>query len=421
MKLIEPMIPHNPEAEQAVIAAILMDPAALYQVDLAPDEFFYERHQKMYALINEIARDGETPDLLTLSSRAGDKQDWLPYLSTLAGAIPSPALIGQYAEIVRRERIKRELLQVSTEIAEIAMNSDGVATVDLVPDAMGHLQKIVTPERGAVVPIAEAVNEYMPQLEKYIDEKKDVWGVPTGLDIDKYIGGCIGGDLTVIAGRPGTGKTSLAMQVAFHVALHGHGVMVFSLEMVRRQYMLRMFSTLAGVNSERIRRGQVERGSAEYHRIWDVSRDIAAAPLWIVDTPQTTASIYGHVAKMQQRGAEIELIVIDYNDMLQDKAENEITRTKQITRAEKQIARKFGVCVWALHALNRNGDLSLQSLMYGGDYDADEVVICDVKRERADDSADLLIEKNRNGDTCKVPMYFNGPTTQWRNIAKGTE
>lgn len=413
-------IPYNAEAEQAVIASILLDPSALYNIDLAPDEFFSEQNQHVYNLINEIARDGQTPDLLTVASRTKDTSKWLPYLSAIASSVPSPAQIGQHAEIVRRERIKRELLHASTEIAEIAVNGRDKATVDLVPSAMAQLQQIVTPERGAVVPIADAVAEYMPQLEKYIDEKKDVWGVPTGLDIDKYIGGCIGGDLTVIAGRPGTGKTSLAMQVAFHVALHGHGVLVFSLEMVRRQYMLRMLSTLSGVNSERIRRGQIERSGAEYHRIWDVSRDIAAAPLWIVDTPQTTASIYGHVAKMQQRGADLKLIVIDYNDMLQDKSDNEIARTKQITRAEKQIARKFDVCVWALHALNRNGDLSLQSLMYGGDYDADEVVICDVKRERADDSADLLIEKNRNGDTCKVPMYFNGATTQWRNIAKGT-
>jgi replicative DNA helicase len=411
-------IPYNPDAEQAVIASILMDPSALYNVDLAPDEFFSEQNQHVYNLINQIAREGGTPDLLTVSSRTKDTAKWLPYLSAIASSVASPAQIGQHADIVRRERIKRELLNASTEIAEIAVNGRDVTTPDLVPSGMALLQKIVTPERGVIVPIADAVNEFMPQVEKYIDEKKDVWGVPTGLDIDKYIGGCIGGDLTVIAGRPGTGKTSLAMQIAFHVALHGHGVLVFSLEMVRRQYMLRMLSTLAGVNSERIRRGQVERGSADYHRIWEVSRDISAAPLWIVDAPQTTASMYGHVAKMQQRGADLKLIVIDYNDMLQDKAENEITRTKQITRAEKQIARKFDVCVWALHALNRNGDLSLQSLMYGGDYDADEVVICDVKRERADDSADLLIEKNRNGDTCKVPMYFNGPTTQWRNIGK---
>lgn len=412
-------IPYNADAEQAVIASILLDPSALYHVDLAPDEFFSEQNRHVYALINQIARDGDTPDLLTVASRTKDNAKWLPYLTALASSVVSPSQIGQYAEIVRRERIKRELLHASTEIAEIAVNSRDTATVDLVPNGMALLQQIVTPERGAVVPIADAVAEYMPQLEKYIDEKKEVWGVPTGLDLDKYIGGCIGGDLTVIAGRPGTGKTSLAMQVAFHVALHGHGVLVFSLEMVRRQYMLRMLSTLSGVNSERIRRGQIERGGEEYHRIWEVSRDIASAPLWIVDTPQTTASMYGHVAKLQQRGADLKLVVIDYNDMLQDKADNEISRVKQITRAEKQIARKFDVCVWALHALNRNGDLSLQSLMYGGDYDADEVVICDVKRERADDSADLLIEKNRNGDTCKVPMYFNGPTTQWRNIAKG--
>jgi replicative DNA helicase len=412
-------IPYNPDAEQAVIASILMDPSALYHIDLAPDEFFSEQNQQLYSLINEIAREGGTPDLLTVSSRTKDTSKWLPYLAAIATSVASPAQIGQHADIVRRDRVRRELLNASTEIAEIAVNGRDVTTPDLVPDAMAQLQKIVTPERGVIVPIAEAVAEFMPQIETYINEKKDIWGVATGLDIDKYIGGCIGGDLTVIAGRPGSGKTSLAMQVAFHVALHGYGVMVFSLEMVRRQYMLRMLSTLSGVNSERIRRGQIERGSADYHRIWEVSRDIGAAPLWIVDTPQTTASIYGHVAKMQQRGAEIKLVVIDYNDMLQDKADNEIVRTKQITRAEKQIARKFDVCVWALHALNRNGDLSLQSLMYGGDYDADEVVMCDVKAERLDDSADLLIAKNRNGDTCKVPMYFNGPTTQWRNIAKG--
>jgi len=402
-----------------VIASILLDPSALYHVDLAPEEFFSEQNQHVYRLVNEIAREGGTPDLLTVASHTKDTAKWLPYLSALAGSIASPSQIGQHAELVRRERIKRELLHASTEIAEIAVNGRDRATSDLVPDAMAQLQKIVTPERGVVVPIADAVAEFMPQVEKYIDEKREVWGVPTGLDIDKYIGGCIPGDLTIIGGPPGSGKTSLAMQVAFHVALHGHGVMVFSLEMVRRQYMLRMLSTLSGVNSERIRRGQVERGSEEHHRIWDVSRDIAAAPLWIVDTPQTTASIYGHVAKKQQQGANIELVVIDYNDQLQDRADNEISRVKQITRAEKQIARKFDVCVWALHALNRSGDLSLRSLMYGGDYDADEVVLCDVKRERADDSADLLIEKNRNGDTCKVPMYFNGPTTQWRNIAKG--
>src|SRR5574343_1667182 len=140
-------IPYNPDAEQAVIASILMDPTALYSIDLAPDEFFSEHNQHVYNLINEIAREGGTPDLLTVSSRTKDTSKWLPYLSAIESSVASPAQITQHADIVRRERIKRELLHASTEIAEIAVNGRDRATVDLVPDAMGELQKIVTPER----------------------------------------------------------------------------------------------------------------------------------------------------------------------------------------------------------------------------------------------------------------------------------
>lgn len=405
-------IPYNAEAEQAVLGSILLEPSCLYDVDLEPSEFWNETNRVIFMRMKELTQRGETPDVVTLGGNTA-------YLTSLLQSIPSPILVRQYAEAVRRERVRRDLVNASTHIADLAYNGKDVDTVDLVPRAQAHLNHITTPDKGAVIPIADAVAEFMPQLETYIDEQRDVWGIETGLDVDRYIGGLIGGDLTLIAGRPGSGKTSLGMQVAFDVATRGHGVLVFSLEMARRQYMLRLASTLSGINSETIRRGQIDRCGQSYQDIKAPLFEISRAPLWIVDTTQSTDSIRAHAAKMKQAGIDLKFILVDYLDMLTDRGEKD-ERINGITRALKRVARDFDACVWGLHALNRGAELTLQSLKYGGDYDPDEVVMCDVDPKRTDETANLLIMKNRNGDTCKVPMIFRGGVTRWENPATNT-
>lgn len=413
-------IPYNKDAEQAVLSSLLMAPDALYDLDLDAREFFNESHAQLFRIIREIASEGGTPDAVTIAARTNDPARWTSLLLDLNYFVPSPALIHQYAAEVRRDRIKRELADAATHIAELALNGHDVDTADLLTRAQSLLTKITTPERGAVIEIADAVAEYMPVLEAMLDDQKDTPGIETGFDFDKYIGGLIGGDLTIIGGYPGKGKTSLAMQTAFEVAGRGYRTLVFSLEMAKRQYMLRLVSTLAGVNSETIRRGQVQRESESYRRIKREAARIAIAPLSIVETSQSSETVRAQVIKQKQAGRDVQFVVVDYLDMLQDRAGNEMERVKTITRNMKRLARDLNVCVWLLHALNRGAELSLRSLMYGGDYDADEVMLCHFDDDRQDQSATIHIVKNRNGDTCKVPMIYDGRTTSWHNAARGS-
>ena len=413
---METKIPANNEAEQAVLASILLEPNAIYEIDLAPRDFFFEINARIFEIIKAIAETGETPDIVTIATRSKDSARALPYLTSLIQSIPTPALIRQYAAAVRRERVKRDLLNASTRIAELAANPHDLETSELLPRAMGELNRIDQHESGAVVPIADAIADYTPVFDAMIESERDTLGVSTGLDIDKYIGGLIGGDLTIIAGEPGKGKTSLAMQTAFHVAMQGHRTIVFSLEMARRQYMLRLYATIGNVNAEDIKRGRIKRGSEQYARIMEGVNDLSLSPLFVVDEAQSTESIRGHLARMAQRGDAAKFVVIDYLDMLTDTGE-ELQRVKHITRASKRIARDYDCTVWLLHALNRSKELGLRSLMYGGDYDADEVVICHFEDARTDDAAKLLIVKNRNGATCQVPMVYRGNVTRWDNPA----
>lgn len=412
-------IPHNAEAEQAVLASILLEPRTLFEIDLTPRDFFLETNARIFEIMREISNAGDAPDIVSVAAKSKDSARALPYLTGLIASIPSPSLIRQYAEQVRRERIKRDLLNASTHVAEIAANSHDLETSELVPEAFRRLNKIELPERGVIVPIADAIAEYTPTFDALIESEREVVGIPTGLDIDKYIGGLIGGDLSIIAGEPGKGKTSIGMQTAFEVARNGHRTIVFSLEMARRQYMLRLYATLGNVNAEDIKRGKVKRHSAEYGRIMQGVDAIARSPLYVVDTSQSTESIRGHLAWLQQRGEPVEFVVIDYLDMLTDHAEgNEEKRVGRLARAAKRIARDYDCCVWLLHAVNRKDEISLRSLKYGGDYDADEVIICHFEDNRQDNAAQLHIVKNRNGATCIVPMIYRGEVTRWDNPAR---
>lgn len=408
-------IPYNSDAEQAVLASVLLEPDALYGIDLEPREFFNETNARIFGLMREISAEGGTPDLVTLASRAQDAGKGASYLAGLLHSLPTAALIGQYADAVREARLKRDLLQASTEIAELALSDTPAA--DLVPRAQSRLQRITTPEKGVLIPIQEALADYMPAFEQMLDEPRAVWGIPTALDLDKYTGGLIGGDEWIIAGRPGKGKTSLAMQTAFEVAQRGYGVVVFSLEMARRQYMLRLLSTLGNVNAEDIKRGKLRRSDDGYRRIREEALALSQSNLWIVDTSQSTDSVRAHLARLKQQHP-LHFVVIDYLDMLTDRIERDEQRVKYVARSCKRMARDFDVCLWLLHAVNRQSELNLQSLMYGGDYDADVAVLCHFPDDRKDVSAELILAKNRNGDTCKLPMIYRGAVTRWDNPAK---
>lgn len=411
-------IPSNVEAEQAVLSSILLEPSRLFEIDLEGKEFYLEKHRWIYEAMRACVRDGKDADFLTISSRLDEEKrlsdvGGAAYLTSLLSAMPTASLISEYAALVRREFIKRQIIQASTEIAEVAFDSTDVATENLLAVAQSKLHKIQTLERGRAVTISDAIYEYLPTFNEFLDEKREVWGIPTGLDIDKYIGGLMEGDFWIIAGDPGKGKTSLAMQIAVQAALREAGTVVFSMEMTKTKLMDRLFAMLGNVNSETIRRGKIT--ELERRRIMDAVMELDRAPLWIVEQSQSTSSIRAQVAQMQQRGTPVRVVIADYLRLLTDTAVSEDKRVDDICRAFKLIARDFNVTAILVHALNRSGE-GLRRLKYGGGYDPDVAIVCDFDDNRKNYQAVIEIEKNRNGDTPDVKMIYRGEVFRWENF-----
>ncbi len=417
-KRIERPTPSNVEAEQAVLGSILLEPARVFAVDLEPHEFYLEKHRWIYDAMRAVIQDGKDADFLTLASRLEEQNRLTPiggaaYLTALLSAVPTASQIEQHAALVRREFVKRQVLHASTEIAELAYDCADVPTEDIVTRASAQLQKIHTVERGRPISIRDAIYEYLPTFNEFLDQKRDVWGIPTGLDIDKYIGGLMEGDMWLIAGRAGKGKTSLAMQIAVGAAMRDATTLVFSMEMTKTKLMDRLFAMLGNVNSETIRRGRIS--EMERRRIMDAVMELDRAPLYIVEQSQSTSSIRAQVAQMQQRGTPVRVVIADYLRLLTDTAQSEDKRVEDICRAFKLIARDFNVTAILVHAVNRMGE-GLQRLKYGGDYDPDVALICDFEDNRKDYQAVIEIEKNRNGDTPDVKMIYRGEVFRWENF-----
>lgn len=418
-KVVERQFPSNVEAEQGVLGSILLEPARVFSVDLEPKEFYLEKHRWIYEAMRAAIRDGKDADFLTIAARLEEEKHLeqvggAAYLVALLNGMPTASLIQQYAGLVRREFIKRQLVLASTEIAELAYDCAEVATEDLVTRANGKLQKIQTLERGKAITVSDAIYEYLPTFNEFLDEKREVWGISTGLDIDKYIGGLMEGDFWIIAGDPGKGKTSLAMQIAVQAAMRDAATVVFSMEMTKTKLMDRLFAMLGNVNSEAIRRGKIT--EMERRQIMDAVMELDKAPLWIVEQSQSTSSIRAQVAQMQQRGIPVRVVIADYLRLLTDTAVSEDKRVDDICRAFKLIARDFNVTAILVHALNRSGE-GLNRLKYGGGYDPDVAIICDFENNRKNYDAVIEIEKNRNGDTPDVKMVYRGEVFRWENPA----
>lgn len=415
-------MPFDIDAEFALLGSILLEGNAIFDVDTEAHEFYLQKHQQIFGAMRQCMERGAALDVITVSSALAnvnqlEQVGGLGYLTSLLNSVATASHARQYADAVRRAFIRRQIVDAATRIAEIGYDSKQIETADLVAAAMEKLRAIRTLERGEALHIGDAIADFLPRFEQYLDDQNRVWGITTGLDIDKYTGGLQSDHLWLVAGYPGKGKTSLALNLLERVCVVNTPAMFFSLEMSRDDLMQRLYASAGNVSSEKIRRGLIS--GEERDRILEGVNDLASAPLWIVDTPQTTDSIRAHVAKHNQTGAALKLVIVDYLRLLKDSGESETLRTNAITRAMKNLAREFHLTLILIHALNRseafNSAPTLRSLNYGGDYDADVVIFTHWDDKRVDQSASLLIAKNRHGRTGEIPMIYREELTRWDN------
>ena len=430
------VIPSNVEAEQAVLGALLIDPDAI--IAIAPivraDDFYLEKHGWVYQAVIALNRRHEPIDFLTVVTeleRRGKLNDvgGAAYITALINAVPTAVHAEHYAQIIRQSSLQRRLIAAAGDIAGFAYDPRGLTSEQMIAQASQSItevsQSFIT-DNGRT--LAEVMNAAWDRIEQYVQNPREVWGIPTGFDLDRVTGGLHKKELFVLSGDPGVGKTSWLLDATVNAALLGksHAV-IFSLEMSAEELALRMISSRTGINTHLIKRGRLD--DAHLAQIVRTTGELSELPIRIFDLPTDSTTLTAKVARLAQRG-EADLVIADYSKLFLDQHRDEPIRLGLIAQAMKNLAKVYDVASVLVHpvtrgpaAQNRKPDQSDLGWSWDVVYHADTVVFAwkDKSLPKDDLTAELVIAKNRNGATISVPHMFDPTLTRWGNAARDGE
>ncbi len=424
--------PQNLEAEMAVLGAILQEKEALYRAmeALRPEHFYRPAHQQIFRACVELFQRNETADLITLSE-ALRRQKHLEavggevYLTTLHDSVGTAANVAYYARIVKEKFIFRELIRAATQIVEEA-SGEGPGADELLDQAERRIFEI-SQDRVArgFLPVSAILKGTFEEIERLYERKGMVTGVPTGFPkLDEMTGGFQLSDLVIIAGRPGMGKSSFALNVAAHAALvEGLSVGIFSLEMANTMVTQRVLCAEARVEAYRVRTGRLR--AEDWTPLTSAASRIHDAKIWIDDSP--SMSILELRAKARRLRAEnhLNLLIIDYLQLLRGagRVESRQQEISEICRSLKALAKELTIPVMALSQLSRAVEAredkrpQLADLRESGAIEQDSDLVVFIYRpgyykalrnpEEGDDlGAEIIIGKQRNGPTGTVHLTY---------------
>jgi len=434
--------PHSMEAEQSVLGGLLLSTSAWDQVAdrVVEADFYREDHRLIFRAIRDLHDAGRPCDAVTVSEwfeshGKADQVDGGNYISQLANNTPSAANVGAYADIVREKSILRSLIDVGTTITSSAFSSDGRESKTLLEEAERLVFAIADKgNRGGsgYVSVQDSLKEAMAKIEELNAFEGDITGIPTGyLDFDKLTAGLQPSDLIIIAGRPAMGKTTFAMNVAEHAAIkYGKSVAVFSMEMASLQLVMRMFSSVGQIDQNRIRTGSLD--DMDWPKLTSAMNLLHKSKIFIDDTPALSPSELRARARRLKREHDIDLIVVDYLQLMSvpDIKENRATEIAEISRSLKTIAKELNVPVVALSQLNRalenrpNKRPLMADLRESGAIEQDADLIVFIYRDEVYNKesgekgkAEIIIGKHRNGSTGTIHLAFQGPWLRFVNLA----
>ena len=434
--------PQNIGAEKSVLGAVLFDNEGMHRAleHLKTGEEFYQpAHRLIYAAFLELSEKNKPIDLLTVSeqlkkSQALEKTGGLDYLGTLMSFMPSAANVGMHAQIVKEKHTLRRIIVQVAEVHSLCHDE-----IEDVPDLLDRIEAMMlgltADDARRATPFPDVVNATMTHVENLTDHKGYLSGLSTGFcDLDKMTTGFQRGDLIIVAGRPSMGKTAFCINIMEHVAVKEQKqAAFFSLEMSAQQLTLRMFSSLARIDSSRIRGGFV--GKADWPSIVDAASKLYSAKIDIDDAAvQTVLEIRSKARRLKAEKKELDLIVIDYLQLLtsRGKVENRHLELGTFTKSLKALARELDVPVVLISQLSRkveervNKRPMLSDLRESGAIEEDADLVCFVYREEyytkdkkpeVKGQAELIIAKHRNGPTGMVRLAFNDGCTRFDNAA----
>jgi len=438
--------PHSIEAEQSVLGGLLLDNGAADRIAdfLSGDHFYSDAHRLLYNAIMQLIGDNKPADVVTVAEALGsiNKLDYIggmSYLAALVENVPTAANIRRYAEIVHERAILRRLAAAGGEIAESAFHPLGRSVREILDQAETKVFEIA--EHGArgqqgfqdIRPLLTQVVERIEFLYNR-DNPSDVTGIATGFtDLDRMTSGLQEGDLIVIAGRPSMGKTSLALNIAEHIALVlKMPVAIFSMEMGATQLAMRLMGSVGRLDQQKIRTGRLT--NDDWERLSGALGKLNDAPIHIDETPAMNAlEVRARSRRLaRQYGGKLGAIIVDYLQLMQavSDGENRATEISEISRSMKALAKELKVPVLALSQLNRsleqrpNKRPVMSDLRESGAIEQDADVILFIYREEVYNPdtqekgvAEIIIGKQRNGPIGMVRLAFLGENTRFENLA----
>jgi replicative DNA helicase len=439
-------------AERAVLGAVLMDNAVLANVQevLIGDDFANVAHSHIFAAMVAIDQKQEKIDPLTLAEQLKIEGKLASvggpgYLSQLDQAVPFSQNAVEYARIIKNQSTRRGLAVAGKEILELASQETG-DVAELLDEAERKVFNIAEKRRtGDLRSMADLMDEALTLLDKMKQNASGITGTATGfVDLDNQLTGLHGGELIVLAARPGIGKTSMAMNIALNVAAQEKlAVAVFSLEMPSVQLLTRLLATHARVDMKKLRGGRLSPNDEE--RIFEAASELHKLKFFIDDSGGLSSfDLRAKARRLTQREGKLGLIVIDYLQLMHQKGKVESRQLEvaEISRALKQLSKELDVPIMALSQLNRkvedrkDGKPMLSDLRESGAIEQDADVVMFIHRDDGGGAegggepvsqsgampVELIVAKQRNGpigsvDLVFLPEYtrFESRTRDWQS------
>jgi replicative DNA helicase len=438
-------------AERAVLGAVLAQNTILAAVAevVHTDDFSSPAHAQIFAAMLALDGTQRPVDHLTLSEELKTRGQLATvggpaYLMTLDQVVPLASSAVDYARIVKDQSVRRRLAQVGRDIVDLASQDTGELEAILDEAERRVFQLAERKREGDLKPVRELMEQTLNLLDRMKMSSTGVTGLSTGfVDLDLQLTGLHPGELLVLAARPGVGKTSLAMNVAMHVALREERpVGIFSLEMPADQLLMRLLASAARVDMKKLRGGRLTPRDEE--KFQEVAGSLFNAPLYIDDTGALSPfDLRAKARRLKQKNQGLGLIVVDYLQLMHQKGkvESRQLEVSEISRSLKALAKELDVPILALSQLNRKveerkgGRPMLSDLRESGAIEQDADVVMFIHRDGDDDEdeggpgasyggrgavpVELIVAKQRNGPTGTIDLVFLSEYTRFESRARG--
>ncbi len=466
--------PHNIEAEQALLGALLVNNVTFEKVGelLRPEHFYDPVHGRIYNAIATLINRGQIADPKTLRGAferdpALEAVGGANYLVDLAANIVTIFNVADYAQLIHDLYLRRELIELGTDMVNEAFQQDidksATQQIENTESKLFELASAGESDRS-FVKLEQALTVSIKLAEEAYKRDSHITGVTSGFrDLDRKMGGLQRSDLLILAGRPSMGKTALATNIAFNAAhayyktegREGGGVAFFSLEMSSEQLATRLLGDFSSVPSDKIRRGEIK--NEDFSKFLEASQALSRVPLYIDDTPGlSVAALRTRARRLKRMNPNIGLIVIDYLQLLRGggsrREENRVQEVSEISRGLKTLAKELNIPVLALSQLSRavesreDNRPQLSDLRESGSIEQDADVVMFIFREeyylmrngepKPDDKnfdkwqrdmtnahniAEVIVAKQRHGPIGTVKMHFDGQFTRFSDLEQRFE